>query len=273
MAAGGGRSIMVDRVLLELLVKATGSLTTAMRLLRKAIGEKRERCPSMCRIMHLTKAEVSVVGRQIECFVPIAPGSAWHSGEITIEGVEVPDTVMQACVGRPLSDLVAHPLLPDMTITAWDIRRETMTIRAAGAFVDIGTLRPGASDRLASVIHQIVDPVTRLRIYIRDYLDAVRRVRRLGRPACDSGLSFLVSSAFMLLVACALAPGLRHATTTSMLMIGILIEISLCLFAMLIFAAVDTHYGYPSNNVNGMPCRLTKYRDALDAVQRHHDGR
>lgn len=273
MAAGGGRLIMVDRVLLELLVKATGSLTTAMRLLRKAICENQGRCPSLCRIMHLTKTEVSVVGRQIECFLPIAPGSTWHSGEVTIEGAEVPDTVMQACVGRPLSDLVAHPLLPDMTITAWGIRGETMTVKAAGAFVDIGTLRPDASDRLASAIHRIVDPVTRLRIYIRDYLDAVRRVRRLGRPARDSGLSFLIPSALMLLVACALAPGLRHATTLSMLTIGILIAISLCLFAMLIFAAVDTHYGYPSNNVDNMPGRLTKYRDALDEVQRHHDVR
>lgn len=77
---------------------------------------------SVRRIAGIAGGPVSVMGSIMGATIPIAHGIHWNGGSLRMApgSRTMPETVLDTLTGRPLRDLVDHPLLPDVRIVEHD---------------------------------------------------------------------------------------------------------------------------------------------------------
>lgn len=269
---------MVDHVVFNMLRHGIGNLSETRQLLHDAVQGltyaaydeatvhsriDRRRMLARARIVETTGMDVRFLKSSIEGDLLLADGVKWEAGLIEIKDQMLPDTVLQAIIGEPVTRLVAHTALSDdMIIEKAERAGPTgLRITVSNVVIDPGTMKADIADVIEHRRRLMKARLLSIPAYFADYAKvAIKR----DEPRWDWG-NFMIGLPLVL-------PLLGFFTVATAALIGHSILANLAAtgtslaIAAVLFLFVDLVLNHPSVSVHYMPKRKDRLKRAREAI-------
>lgn len=268
----------VDHVVFNMLLKGVGNLSETKRLLHDAVqGDEfsrydevtvhdrvdRRRMMARAIIVETTGIDVWFRADRITRDMKLSDDIKWKDGTLRIRNQRLPDTVIQALVGQPLTRLVAHPAFSDDMVIKSVVQNASDDIRVCveANFIDPRMMRASLADMIEHRRRRMKDRLASISAYFKDYAEMA--LHREDEPRWSWGAFLLALPCMPLSIAIFGAVGLFLLTGG---LLAKLAGVGAFAFLLWIVALItDCVLNNPSVSVHYMPKRCERLQRARQA--------